>query len=38
MVGNAPVRQDWLSGTLRVEVDGAIFTSTVDDDGKGDVQ
>ena len=31
---NAPVRQDWLSGTLRVEVDGAIFTSTVDDDGK----
>ena len=32
--GDIPVRQDWLSGRLRVEVDGAVFTSSVDDDGK----
>ena len=32
--GNAPVRQDWMSGTLRVEVDGALFTCTVDDQGE----
>ena len=28
-----PVRQDWLSGTLKVEVDGAYFSCTVDEDG-----
>lgn len=32
--GNAPVRQDWLSGTLSVSVDGAHFTCTVADDGQ----
>lgn len=31
--GNAPIRQDWLSGSLRVQVDGAVFTCSVSDTG-----